>query len=61
MALPEGVVINPGQADGRVACQPSEEKFGGPESEVNEGRPTSCPSASKVGTDEIATPLLPDG
>jgi hypothetical protein len=59
VTLPEGVVINPGQATGLVACQPSEENVGGPEAESeSEDGPPSCPSASKVGTDEIATPLL---
>ena len=56
VTLPEGLVINPGQATGLVACQPSEENLGG-ESEAYDG-PPSCPAASKVGTDEIATPLL---
>ncbi len=60
VVLPEGVVINPGQATGLVACQPSQESLGSlPDGEVNEG-PASCPSASKVGTDEISTPLLPN-
>ena len=59
VTLPEGVVVNPGQATGLVACQPSEEAFGTePDGEVKEG-PASCPEASKVGTDEISTPLLP--
>ncbi len=58
VVLPEGVVINPGQATGLVACQPSQEAFGDePNGETKEG-PVSCPSASKVGTDEITTPLL---
>ena len=59
VVLPEGVAINPGQATGLVACQPSQENIGGPdaEKEVMDG-PPSCPSASKVGTDEISTPLL---
>jgi hypothetical protein len=59
VTLPEGVAVNPGQATGLAACQPSEENIGGPgaESEDMDG-PSSCPSASKVGTDEIATPLL---
>jgi hypothetical protein len=58
VTLPEGLVINPGQAAGLVACQPSQEDLGG-ESEGFDG-PPSCPAASKVGTDEISTPLLPD-
>ena len=58
VTLPEGVVINPGQATGLVACLPSEEAFGKePDGEVNE-KAASCPSASKVGTDEITSPLL---
>ncbi len=59
VVLPEGVAINPGQATGLVACQPSEENIGGSdaEKEVMDG-PPSCPTASKVGTDEISTPLL---
>ncbi len=56
VTLPEGVVINPGQATGLVACQPSQEDIGG-EGEEFDG-PPSCPAASKVGTDEISTPLL---
>jgi hypothetical protein len=51
VTLPEGMVINPGQATGLVACQASEDGQGG------EG-PPSCPAASKVGEDEIETPLL---
>jgi hypothetical protein len=53
VTLPEGVVINPGQAAGLLACQPAEAAIG------TEG-PPACPSASKVGTVSIATPLLPD-
>ncbi len=61
VTLPEGVVINPGQATGLVACQPSQENRGGPEAEAeSEDGPPSCPLASKVGTDEISTPLVPD-
>jgi hypothetical protein len=53
VTLPPGVVINPGQAAGLVACQPAESGVGVP-------GPSHCPSASKVGTVEIATPLLAD-
>ena len=61
VTLPPGVVINPGQATGLVACQPGQENIGGPEAEdESEDGPPSCPEASKVGTDEILTPLLPD-
>jgi hypothetical protein len=51
VTLPEGVVINPGQAAGLVACQTAEANIDG------EG-PQSCPPASKVGTVHIRTPLL---
>ncbi|HEY1687455.1 MAG TPA: hypothetical protein VGF95_01170 [Solirubrobacteraceae bacterium] len=51
VTLPEGVVINPGQAAGLAACQESETAVG------TTGTP-SCPLASKVGIDEIETPLL---
>ncbi len=58
VVLPEGVAINPGQAAGLAACQESEDGLGRlPDGEENDG-PASCPSASKVGTDEIETPLL---
>jgi hypothetical protein len=51
VTLPEGVVINPGQAHGLLTCSQAESAVG------TEGEP-SCPNASKVGTDEIETPLL---
>jgi hypothetical protein len=51
VTLPEGVVINPGQAAGLVAC-------GEAEADIHGEGPQSCPSASKVGTVKIQTPLL---
>jgi hypothetical protein len=51
VTLPEGLVINPGQAAGLQACQSSQDGAG-------TERPPSCPAASKIGTDEIETPLL---
>ena len=53
VTLPEGVVINPGQAAGLAACQAGEDAIG------TEGQP-SCPAAAKVGTVAITTPLLTD-
>ena len=53
VTLPEGVTINPGQAAGLAACQAPESAVG------TEGVP-SCPLASRVGTVQIATPLLED-
>ncbi len=51
VTLPEGVVINPGQAAGLGACQMSESAVGTQDA-------PACPNDSKVGTDEIETPLL---
>jgi hypothetical protein len=51
VVLPEGVTINPGQAHGLQVCSAGQSAVG------TEGGP-SCPNASKVGTDEIETPLL---
>ncbi|HEV3321559.1 MAG TPA: hypothetical protein VG147_05135 [Solirubrobacteraceae bacterium] len=51
VTLPEGLVINPGQAAGLQACGEAEANIHG------EG-PPSCPKASKVGTVKIQTPLL---
>ncbi len=63
VTLPEGMVLNPGQATGLVACEPGQENIApgteAGESEAMDG-PPSCPAASKVGTDEIKTPLLAD-
>jgi hypothetical protein len=62
VTLPRGVVINPGQAAGLQACQPGQDGLT-TEVEKAEGKeddgPPACPNASKVGTDEIETPLLP--
>jgi hypothetical protein len=51
VTLPEGVVVNPGQAAGLTACQAGEDGIG------TQG-PASCPGSSEVGSDEIETPLL---
>jgi hypothetical protein len=52
VALPEGVAINPAGGDGLQAC--SEEGIA-----LHSVEPPTCPNASKVGTVEIHTPLLP--
>jgi len=49
--LPEGLVINPGQAAGLQACSEAQSSVG------TDGAPT-CPLASKVGTVTARTPLL---
>jgi hypothetical protein len=51
VTLPEGVVINPGQAHGLQTCSTAQSAVGSEEE-------PSCPNASKVGSDEIETPLL---
>jgi uncharacterized repeat protein (TIGR01451 family) len=49
--LPDGVVINPGQAAGLGACQPSQDGVG-------VDGPPACPSNSRVGEVEVETPLI---
>lgn len=54
VTLPEGVTVNPSQAEGLGTCGPAEyahEKF---DSAPGEG----CPNSSKIGTVDIGTPLL---
>jgi hypothetical protein len=53
VALPAGVAINPASADGLQSC--SVEQIG-----LDNAAVPACPEASKVGTLEIRTPLLPD-
>jgi hypothetical protein len=53
VALPAGVALNPAGADGLEAC--SEAQIG-----LSEDAFPSCPEASKVGTVEIKSPLLPN-
>jgi hypothetical protein len=53
VTLPAGVALNPAAADGLMSC--STEQVG-----LESPAAISCPEASKVGTVEVATPLLPD-
>lgn len=53
VTLPQGVSVNPSAAGGLQACTPDE--IG-----LNNASEPSCPDASKVGSVEIDTPLLPD-
>lgn len=52
VTLPAGVALNPSAADGLAGC--SEAEIG-----LHSGAAAQCPNASKVGTVEITTPLLP--
>lgn len=54
VTLPEGMTINPSQAEGLATCSPADyaaERF---DSQSGEG----CPQAAKIGEVNIATPLL---
>jgi hypothetical protein len=65
VTLPEGLVINPGQAAGLQACQAGDVEGGDdlplPGEDGEEERfagPARCPNASKVGTVKIKSPLI---
>lgn len=49
--LPQGLVANPAAAESLQGCSPAQIELHGP-------NPAQCPDASKIGTVEIATPLL---
>ncbi|HEY5192350.1 MAG TPA: hypothetical protein VIJ39_00585 [Solirubrobacteraceae bacterium] len=53
VTLPAGVALNPAGADGLLACSTAQIGLSSPAEQ-------ECPSASKVGTVEIHTPLLPN-
>ena len=52
--LPEGMTVNPSQGEGLVGCSPAQYAAETVDSKPGEG----CPEASKIGTVQIATPLL---
>jgi hypothetical protein len=54
VTLPEGVTVNPSQAEGLVGC--SEKDLEGETADSQPGQ--GCPEASKIGTVEVETPLL---
>ncbi|HTD07487.1 MAG TPA: hypothetical protein VK680_01235 [Solirubrobacteraceae bacterium] len=61
VTLPEGLVINPGQAAGLTACGPGEDALTTDEEREHgeeDDEAPSCPSSSKVGTVTIKTPLI---
>jgi len=54
VTLPEGVTVNPSQAEGLETCSPAQLKQERADSEFGAG----CPGGSKIGTVEVETPLL---
>jgi hypothetical protein len=56
VALPEGVTANPSQAEGLEVC--TEAGFAAEKATSAFG--AGCPAASKLGTVEVQTPILPD-
>jgi hypothetical protein len=53
VALPVGVTVNPALANGLVACSPAQ--IG-----LHDAAKPECPDASKVGSVDVDTPLLPN-
>jgi hypothetical protein len=61
VVLPEGFVVNPGQAAGLQACTPAQAALTTPAEAASgaENRgPAQCPLASRVGSVRVQTPLL---
>jgi len=54
VTLPEGVTVNPSQAEGLRTCGPGQFELEKKTFEFGAG----CPAASKIGTIEVETPLL---
>ncbi len=54
VTLPEGMTVNPSQAEGLETCSEADLAREGADSAPGEG----CPEASKIGTIEVETPLL---
>jgi hypothetical protein len=53
VALPAGVALNPAAGDGLLGCSVTQIA-------LDSREPPSCPDASKVGTVEVRSPLLPN-
>jgi hypothetical protein len=64
VTLPVGVALNPAAADGLQSCSTDQVGFQGQEAGSGtllfSNAEVTCPDASKVGTVEIETPLLPN-
>jgi hypothetical protein len=57
VALPEGITVNPSQANGLQACTLAQ--VGISAAGAPNAAPPSCPDASKIGSVELETPALP--
>jgi len=55
VTLPEGVTVNPAQAEGLKTCSEGQLRRETATSEFGDG----CPAASKIGSVEVESPLLP--
>ncbi len=53
VTLPQGMTVSPAGANGLEACSPKQIS-------LSDASEPSCPNASKIGTVEIETPVLPD-
>jgi hypothetical protein len=56
VALPEGMTVNPSQAEGLGACAPA--RYQSSELSFHPDGTKGCPSDSRIGTVEVHTPLL---
>jgi hypothetical protein len=59
--LPEGLTVDPAAGDGLAACSEAQIGWIGPSHLDFTEAPPACPEASKIGTLELETPLLPAG
>jgi hypothetical protein len=57
VTLPEGLAVNPSSANGLDACSSSQVGID-PSTGIANGNQPSCPTASKIGTTTVETPLL---
>lgn len=60
VTLPQGMAVNPSQADGLGACTEAQIGFAeGAEAGIHfDKNPSACPDAAKLGTVEVSTPLI---
>jgi hypothetical protein len=61
VTLPDGLAVNPAQADGLGVCTPAQIGTITPVGETPahfSAEPSSCPDSSKIGTVEVTSPLL---